>query len=531
MISLKYFRKESDYQNSIENKFLYPSVYASQDDVFFEPINATYFISGGTTYAPLADMDYNYESFACDNPNVELIDGFYVLHGEPKHVDEVSDFIKKYEIICDQYPMVTMYKQIILTLDRELKEGDSIVFGNMGNGGVIHYAKVTYVYGSDEFNQMFTLVEGETKKYSFYPYMINASRAAGFNIFVYGCSNVNGVIEQESDFIPSSYLIVDENITVETKVQSTYVNTNINSMLSNNDPEIVSETMTIDFGRLFEEDDYLLYCTYNEESGVYDTFECIPYEDIISVFELVEGTKYRFIQIDGKSILDAAGPTDFTHIYFALSKNEDCTLTEKLDYHIEFDTYEPIPNDVYINAKFKIKINQWGGFYERNNQYLIYVNLFNQDTTNLTTMNGMFYGCGNLETVKFGADFDTSNVGDLKDMFRYCTNLKEVDLQYFNTSNITDISYLFNNCYNIKEIDLSNFDFSKVVSMQAMFANAASLTDVKIKDDAPNLTSWYNMFSGSYPKMRLHVPCEYKENWEELINKENVNFNGTIECF
>lgn len=525
MISLKYFREESDYQNSIENKFLYPSVYASQDDVFFEPINATYFISGGTTYAPLANMDYNYESFACDNPNVELINGVYVLHGEPKHVDEVSDFVKKYVVIQDSNEYVTNNNQIILTLDRELKEGDSIVFGNIVQSG-----KVTYVYGSDEFNQMFTLVEGETKKYSFYPYIINVSRALSFYIFVYGCSNVNGVIEQESDFIPSSYLIVANNITVETNVQSAYVNTNINSMISNNDPEIVSETMTIDFGRLFEEDDYLLYCTYNEESGVYDTFECMPYEDIISVFELVEGTKYRFTQISPKSILDVVG-SDFTHIYYALSKNEDCTLTEKLDYHIEFDTYEPIPNDVYINAKFKIKINQWGSFYERNNPYLIYVNLFNQDTTNLTTMNGMFYECINLETVKFGADFDTSNVGDLKDMFRYCTNLKEVDLQYFNTSNITDISYLFNNCYNIKEIDLSNFDFSKVVSMQSMFANAASLTDVKIKDDAPNLTSWYNMFNGSYPNMRLHVPCEYKENWEELINKENVNFNGTIECF
>ena len=529
MISLKYFREESDYKDNIENKFLYPSVYASQDDVFFEPINATYFISGGTTYAPLADMDYGYESFACDNPNVELINGFYVLHGEPKHVDEYSDFIKKYEVICDQYPTVTKYEQIILTLDRELKEGDSIVFGNMDNGGMIHYAKVTYVYGSDEFNQMFTLVEGETKKYSFYPYIINMSRTAGFEIFVYGCSNVNGVIESESDFIPSSYLIVDRNLTVETNIQSTYVNANINSMIPYDDFEIItSTTMTIDFGRLFEEDDYLSYYTYNEESGVYDTFICMPYEDIISLFELVEGTKYRCAQIEPKSLFFTV---NFTHIYFALSKNEDCTLTEKLDYQIEFDTYEPIPNYVYVNAKFKIKINQYGGFYEKHNPYLIYVNLFNQDTTNLTTMDGMFYGCGNLETVKFGADFDTSNVVDLNDMFRYCNNLKEVDLQYLNTSNITDMSYLFNYCYNIKEIDLSNFDFSKVVNMQAMFANATSLTDIKIKDDAPNLTGWYNMFNGSYSKMKLHVPCEYKENWEELLNKTNVKFNGTIECF
>lgn len=84
------------------------------------------------------------------------------------------------------------------------------------------------------------------------------------------------------------------------------------------------------------------------------------------------------------------------------------------------------------------------------------------NTSGVTVMSGMFYGCSSLTTVPL---FNTSNVTDISQMFTYCTSLTSVPL--FNTSSVTDMHLMFYNCTSLTSIPL--FDTSNVTDMKYMF--------------------------------------------------------------
>ena len=64
---------------------------------------------------------------------------------------------------------------------------------------------------------------------------------------------------------------------------------------------------------------------------------------------------------------------------------------------------------------------------------------------------------------------DTSEVTDMRRMFWGCNNLTYLDLSRFDTSNVTDMSGMFDGCHSLTSLNLSNFDTSNVTSMQSMF--------------------------------------------------------------
>ena len=53
-------------------------------------------------------------------------------------------------------------------------------------------------------------------------------------------------------------------------------------------------------------------------------------------------------------------------------------------------------------------------------------------------------------------------------MFPHCS-LTSLDLSNFDTSNVTDMSSMFYGCLNLKSLDLSSFDTSNVTNMSYMF--------------------------------------------------------------
>ena len=63
------------------------------------------------------------------------------------------------------------------------------------------------------------------------------------------------------------------------------------------------------------------------------------------------------------------------------------------------------------------------------------------DTSNVTNMNSMFYGCSSLTSVPL---FDTSNVISMANMFDSCNSLTSVPL--FDTSKVTKMSNMFYKC-------------------------------------------------------------------------------------
>lgn len=87
------------------------------------------------------------------------------------------------------------------------------------------------------------------------------------------------------------------------------------------------------------------------------------------------------------------------------------------------------------------------------------------DTSNVTSMRGMFAGARNISSLPL---FDTRNVTSLADMFRDCGSLAEVPP--FQTSNVTTMAEMFHSAFMLRT--LPNWDTSNVTDMTGMFENA-----------------------------------------------------------
>ena len=104
------------------------------------------------------------------------------------------------------------------------------------------------------------------------------------------------------------------------------------------------------------------------------------------------------------------------------------------------------------------------------------------DTSKLTDMSFMFYGCSGLTTLDLSS-FDTSNVTDMHGMFSGCSGLTTLDLSCFDTSNVTDMSSMFSDCSGLTTLDLSSFDTQNVTDMPSMFWHCSALTTIKVGDN------------------------------------------------
>ena len=108
------------------------------------------------------------------------------------------------------------------------------------------------------------------------------------------------------------------------------------------------------------------------------------------------------------------------------------------------------------------------------------------DTSSVTNMSNMFYGCTNLTTIPL---LNTSKVTGMNYMFNNCTNLTTIPL--LDTSNVINMSTMFNGCTNLTTIPLLNT--SKVTGMSGMFLNCSSLTTIPLLDTS-KVTGMSSMF-------------------------------------
>lgn len=118
------------------------------------------------------------------------------------------------------------------------------------------------------------------------------------------------------------------------------------------------------------------------------------------------------------------------------------------------------------------------------------------DTSGVTSMQSMFYGCHNLKSLDLSS-FDTSKVTDMHSMFGVCDNLAEIKFgEKFNTANVTDMHRMFGDCHSLTTLDLSRFNTSKVKNMHQMFAGAKQLKNLDLSNfDTTKVTDMTNMFA------------------------------------
>ena len=99
------------------------------------------------------------------------------------------------------------------------------------------------------------------------------------------------------------------------------------------------------------------------------------------------------------------------------------------------------------------------------------------DTSAVTDMRSMFYGCSKLTTLDLSS-FNTSAVTNMNEMFKYCSKLTTLDLSSFNTSSVTFMGGMFSQCYVLTTLDLSSFNTSAVTNMDFMFYDCGNLTTI-----------------------------------------------------
>ncbi len=171
------------------------------------------------------------------------------------------------------------------------------------------------------------------------------------------------------------------------------------------------------------------------------------------------------------------------------------------------------------------------------------------NTANVTTMSFMFYGCESLSALTFGSNFkvdkvtymwymfgnckslaslnlsnlNTANVANMSNMFRGCTNLSILNLGgNFNTTNVTSMSYMFYGCKNLSSLTLgSNFKTNNVTDMSGMFQGCSSLNSLDLSSfNTANVKRFGYLFSGCSKLTNLIFPSLDTTNRNELWNHD-----------
>ena len=108
-----------------------------------------------------------------------------------------------------------------------------------------------------------------------------------------------------------------------------------------------------------------------------------------------------------------------------------------------------------------------------------------------------FSALENLTTIEGLSNIDTSEWTSMAGMFEGCKSLTSLDLSHFDTSNVTMMVHMFYDCSSLKSLDLGNFDTSKVTIVMGMFQNCSSLESLNINGMVlPNVCDMQYMFSG-----------------------------------
>ena len=161
-------------------------------------------------------------------------------------------------------------------------------------------------------------------------------------------------------------------------------------------------------------------------------------------------------------------------------------IVEKVDNSLKLQEQNIENGKVYDSVMSNFVISQFKNFtylyYTENGEIKsILFNDGNVDSPNVPnyTISGkpVSYRCHNVTSKVVFKDFDTSSVTDMSSMFYGC-NLSTLDLSSFDTSAVTSMGGMFDNCDRLTTLDLSSFDTSAVANMDFMFYNCNNLTTI-----------------------------------------------------
>ena len=211
--------------------------------------------------------------------------------------------------------------------------------------------------------------------------------------------------------------------------------------------------------------------------------------------------------------------------------------------------------EVYFLSKEKSLAYFFSTNDDENTKNITYIDLSNFDTSLVTYMNFMFYGCSSLTSIdltNFNTSlvtymhymfydcssltsidltyFETQLVIDMKYMFYNCKSLKSIDLSYFNTTSLTDINHLFSKCDSLEIIDLSYFNTTLVQNMDSLFLKCSHLKVIDISTfDMKKVQTASDMFK--YVTNLKYINLFYiTESYEFITNSDLKKITNLIVC-
>ena len=98
------------------------------------------------------------------------------------------------------------------------------------------------------------------------------------------------------------------------------------------------------------------------------------------------------------------------------------------------------------------------------------------DTSEITNMYAMFYGCSSLSSLDLSG-FDTSAVTNMYAMFYGCSSLSSLDLSGFDTSAVTNMGFMFNGCLSLTSLILGPNFFKTSAVTSIYFGNCSKWTN------------------------------------------------------
>ena len=108
------------------------------------------------------------------------------------------------------------------------------------------------------------------------------------------------------------------------------------------------------------------------------------------------------------------------------------------------------------------------------------------NTSNVTNMIGLFFGCELLDKLPNISKWNIENVTNMNFLFKNCKLLKEIpDISSWNISNVTNIGFLFKNCKSLQKLpDLSKWNTNNITNMESLFDGCESL------ENLPDIRKW-----------------------------------------
>lgn len=161
-------------------------------------------------------------------------------------------------------------------------------------------------------------------------------------------------------------------------------------------------------------------------------------------------------------------------------KSKTATIDNKTKPKI-IDIYpEIVFENVFYEVKFPSNCGElfFGGVFES-----FTLRKLHRETTNITNMNKMFYGCCNLKTLDL-SNLNTENVTNMGSMFQSCDKLNELNIINFNTKEVMCMRNMFYGCECLQSIVSHNFYISGNTTVCDMFYRCNSLKHILI----PNIS-------------------------------------------